>query len=277
MRTENNMEAMSASVTLDTANAGSQGHVPLLVSQSSTSSMPAHLSVPMPEEFPMFSDEGPKMVGLPLVTEGRTVASMPPPTYAQVTSTEAPPPLYETLFGGMCKGKQDSPRVWESLKNSPVLNGIGAAVVVVMGLSIWFALPVAMVAVAATSWGEETCPAQPRLAIWLCFGGALSLVRSVQGTLFRARSTMDDDDENAAYANCAAIVAHVAWLVLGTIWLYQIYLPEFSLDGDQSSYCDYTLYMTSLVALHLVYLIAGVTFVVLFGVYGICGYTLEGL
>jgi len=86
----------------------------------------------------------------------------------------------------------------------------------------------------------HNCPIQPKIPIYLIGIGILSILPPITGIFYARRHY----NIFTHVVNAIIALVFLTWLITGSVWIYQIYQPNFHCSSNRMDlYCNKSLYM----------------------------------
>ncbi|KAK2830473.1 hypothetical protein Q5P01_018404 [Channa striata] len=126
---------------------------------------------------------------------------------------------------------------------------------IVVGNIIWWMIMIAAVGIGATHLSR--CPVQSYIPIYLIVLGASSLFSL---SLTYTKNTWKDGAVYILSTVCVSLL-HLfsfCWFIAGSVWVYSVYPPNYSPEGDQ--YCHKTTYLFAFIVTTVTWVTVAFTF-----------------
>nr|XP_022319990.1 uncharacterized protein LOC111122506 [Crassostrea virginica] len=158
------------------------------------------------------------------------------------------PTSYGSIFSQIQENSSDCEGIYDFI--SRTYHVLHRSILSTVFLLMLLALPLSMIAVGSTY--RNDCPREPRLPIYLLVGGSFGLIKVLLMLWDQKKQSndacLDDDDDSdtddavvqrtTKFTGFILSVFLSAWFVMGNVWFYEIWMPNFEQPlHEPSNWC----------------------------------------
>ncbi|XP_022901730.2 transmembrane protein 272-like [Onthophagus taurus] len=179
-----------------------------------------------------------------------------PPTYEEAIDPNGPPPSYDSLFGRVREARKTSKGVFDFLKNVVIilLGAVGCTVI----LGVTIIVPICMIVMGLIYLHE--CPQGEYIPVYLLVGGIFGILKQLLHLSTRVRQREEDQQEEQLRQSPTQTLLNcfmLGWFIIGSVWVYKEYEPNYDPLKDNGKYCNKSLYLFAFWLITAVYILIG--------------------
>ncbi|XP_018336283.1 uncharacterized protein LOC108744834 isoform X2 [Agrilus planipennis] len=204
---------------------------------------------------PQINTPPPSYHNIPVVGNNFTsLDGMEPPSYEEAINPNAPPPSYDSLFGRIREAERTSKGILDFIKNVLIilLGTIGCTII----LGVTIVIPICMIVMGAMYLHD--CPGGEYIPVYLLVGGIFGILKQLLHLSVRVRKREEERQEEhlrqsptQTLLNCFML----GWFIIGSVWVYKEYEPNYDPNVDQLNYCNKNLYLFAFWLITSVYIL----------------------